>query len=83
MAAVVNEKTRTPSVEKDLYDDEKHHGHIPDVAVLESDIQALGADIEEALQQASNLTEEDVADAARTILSDVSTSPSQPKLEHL
>jgi len=75
MAAVVDEKTRTPSVEKDLYDDEKHHGHIPDVAVLESDIQALGADIEEALQQAANLTEEDVIEAARTILSDHANDP--------
>ena len=74
MAAVVDEKTRTPSVEVDLYDEQKHHGRIPDVAVLESDIQALGADIEEALQQATNLTDEDVIEAARTIVSDVSSS---------
>ncbi|KAH7100232.1 OPT oligopeptide transporter [Auriculariales sp. MPI-PUGE-AT-0066] len=76
MAAVVDEKTRTPSAEKELYDDEKAiGGHIPDVAVLESDIQALSADIEEALQQAVNLTEEDVTDAARTILSDHENDP--------
>jgi len=74
MAGLADEK-RTPSPEKSSYDEKTEHGPIPDVAVLEEEIQALSADIEEALQQAANLTEEDVLDTAKTITRDHEHDP--------
>ncbi|EJD47639.1 OPT oligopeptide transporter [Auricularia subglabra TFB-10046 SS5] len=75
MATSVDEK-RTPSPEKEFFGDEKHV--VPDVAELESDIQAIGADIEEAIAQSSNLTEEDVIKAARDIVDNHTYDPNFP-----
>jgi len=58
----------------DKYADEKH-GPVPDIAVLEADIQAVGPDVEEAIQNAENLTEEEVREAARHIVEYHSTDP--------
>ncbi|KZW02411.1 OPT-domain-containing protein [Exidia glandulosa HHB12029] len=67
---------RTPSSEKDSLDEK--HAPAPDVLVLEADIQAIGADIEEAIVNAEKLTEEDVRQAAQDIVDKHSYDPNFP-----
>ncbi|KAH7098290.1 OPT oligopeptide transporter [Auriculariales sp. MPI-PUGE-AT-0066] len=58
----------------DKADDEKF-GDMSDVAALEADIRATGPDIEDALVNAERLSEEDVLQAARDIITNHRTDP--------
>ncbi|KAH7105168.1 OPT oligopeptide transporter [Auriculariales sp. MPI-PUGE-AT-0066] len=75
MASAVVEK-RSPSPDKASLDEKVgHDGHVADLTVLEADMEAVGADIEEAIANAENLTDEEVREAAQHILEEHGTDP--------
>ncbi|EIN12782.1 OPT-domain-containing protein [Punctularia strigosozonata HHB-11173 SS5] len=59
------------------FSDEKG-GFGPDVAVLESDMQAVGQDVEEAIAAARNMTQEEVEDIIQQIVRDHNHDPNFP-----